>query len=201
MSAPPLLIATTSLDKIAEIREILRGLPLVLESLADHPGLEPPEETGTTFAENARLKARYYAAATGLRAVADDSGLQIDALDGAPGIHSARFEGPDATYPERFAAIGRMLGERPAAARSARFVSAVALVEAGAVVFEAEGVVEGRIAAEPSGTDGFGYDPIFYFPPYGCTLAEVPRDRKSAISHRGHAIRQLRAFLEARLGS
>ncbi len=201
MSPRPLLLATTNPEKIAEIRRILAGLPIPLQTLADHPSIDPPEETGATFAENARQKALYYAAATGLDSVADDSGIEIAALGGAPGVRSARFQGPDASYPERFAAIERMLDERHATDRSARFVAAVALVEAGTVVFETEGSVEGLISAVPQGGEGFGYDPIFYIPSIRCTLAEVPRERKSAVSHRGHAFRTLRAFLEARVSS
>ena len=193
-----LLLATTSRDKVAEIRSVLAGVPIALETLDEHPGIPAPDETGSTFAENARAKALYYAARTGLPSVADDSGLEIDALAGAPGVHSARFEGPGATYPERFAAIFRMLDERNARDSAARFISALTLVENGRVVFEAQGTVEGRVASEPRGNDGFGYDPIFYYPELGCTLAEISQDAKSAVSHRGKAFRQLRRYLEVR---
>lgn len=194
-----LLLATTSQDKIAEIRLVLQDLDLELETLDDHPGIAPPDETGTTFAENARAKALYYAGRTGRPAVADDSGLEIDALDRAPGINSARFGGPDASYPERFAAIFRLLDARGVRDSSARFVTALALVESGRVTFEAEGIVEGRITREPRGEFGFGYDPIFYYPEYRCTLAEVSRARKSAVSHRARAFRKLRDHLASRM--
>jgi len=194
-----LLIATTSPDKIAEIARVLAGLDLVIETLADHPGIEVPDETGPTFADNARLKARHYASATGRLAVADDSGLEIDALGGAPGVQSARFLSPDATYPERVAAILRRLDERPASDRTARFVAAVAVADDEQIVFEATGRVDGRIADAARGTDGFGYDPIFFYPDYGRTLAEVTRDEKTAVSHRGQAFRKVRTFLEAHL--
>lgn len=194
-----LLLATTSQDKIAEIRIVLDDLGLTIETLDDHPGIAPPDETGTTFAENARAKALYYAARTTRPAVADDSGLVIDALDGAPGVQSARFGGADASYPDRCATICRRLDARAARGRDARFVTALALAEDGRITFEAEGTVEGRITREPRGESGFGYDPIFYYPDFGCTLAEVSRAQKSAVSHRGRAFRQLRAHLAAHL--
>jgi XTP/dITP diphosphohydrolase len=195
MTRRRLLLATTNEGKIREIRALLSGLPLELVGLEACPGVPAPEETGRTFAENARLKALAYADATGLPAVADDSGLEIDAMGGAPGVESARFGGADSTYPEKFALIYAALREAGVMTSPARFVCAVALAEPGAVVFEATGVVEGRIAPEPAGAEGFGYDPIFFYPPFGCTLAQVPRDRKGSVSHRGAAFRKLRAFL------
>jgi XTP/dITP diphosphohydrolase len=190
-----LLVATTNAGKLREIESILGGLDLELVSLSAFPGLPEPEETGTTFEENARQKAAAYAAATALIVVAEDSGLEIDALDGAPGVESARF--PGATYPDKFARLFRMLDERGVASSTARFVCALAVVRDAEVLFEARGVVEGRIAREPRGSGGFGYDPIFFYPPYGCTLAEVDAARKAAVSHRGQAFRRLRAFIES----
>ena len=188
-----LLIATTNPGKIREIRGILDGLPIELETLGRFPGIAEPEETGTTFAENARLKALYYAEKTGLPAVADDSGLEIEALGNAPGIQSARWHGTD--YPAKFAAIYRELAARGLTTSPARFVAHIALANQGRVLFEATGTVEGRIAPEPKGSYGFGYDPIFFYPPYGCTLAEVQGGKKAAVSHRGIAFRQLRDWL------
>src|SRR5690349_9315887 len=188
-----MLLATTNPGKIREIRGILAGIPIELVSLDQFPGITEPEETGTTFAENARLKARYCHERTGLPAVADDSGIEIDALDKAPGVHSARWHGTD--YAVKFAVIYRELAARGLTTSPARFVAHIAVVDAGAVRFEATGVVEGTIAPEPRGTHGFGYDPIFFYPPYGCTLAEVDGDRKAAVSHRGAAFRQLAAWL------
>ena len=127
--------------------------------------------------------------------VAEDSGLVVDALDGEPGVHSARFVRPDASYPERFAEIYRRLAEFPGRARTARFVCAVAVVRNGELVYETTGEVEGEIAAAPRGDAGFGYDPIFHYPPYGCTLAEVSQDRKLAVAHRGRAFRALADWL------
>lgn len=188
-----LLVATTNPDKLREIRAILAGLDVVLLSLADVAPVAEPEETGRTFADNARLKATYYAAATGLPVVAEDSGLEVDALDGAPGVESARF--PGATYPDKFDRLYAMLDARGSRESAARFVCALALVHDGAVRFETQATVEGRIAPEPRGTSGFGYDPIFFYPPFGCTLAQATPAQKSSVSHRGKAFRALRDFL------
>jgi XTP/dITP diphosphohydrolase len=188
-----LLLATTNPGKLREIRGILAEAPVELVSLEQYPGIEEPEETGATFEANARLKALYYAAKTGLPAVADDSGLVIDALDGAPGVHSARWHGDH--YPTKFAVIHRELAARGLATSPARFVAHIAVADGGRILFEATGVVEGEIASAPRGTHGFGYDPIFFYPPYGCTLAEVEGAKKAAVSHRGKAFRQLCDYL------
>jgi XTP/dITP diphosphohydrolase len=189
-----LLVATTNRGKIREIQEILAGAPLELVTLADWPTLEAPEETGQTFEQNARAKAVYYGDATGQLTVAEDSGLEIDALGGQPGIESARWGGPGVTYPQKFALIYESLRAKGAVDSVARFVCALALVQAGEILFETRGTVEGRIAPEPKGEGGFGYDPIFFYPPLGRTLAEVGQ-AKAAISHRGAAFRRLREFL------
>jgi XTP/dITP diphosphohydrolase len=217
-----LLVATTNAGKLREIREALAGVPLEIVTLADLDDEWPtPEETGRTFAENARLKARYYANVTRCVTVAEDSGLEIDALEGRPGVLSARY--PGATYEERFQNLYGELAARGLSGSTARFVCALALAlpaaarkqppaepsvgggqrapdesAAAEIVFEARGVVEGAIAPEPRGAGGFGYDPIFYYPPYGRTLAEVSADDKLRVSHRGAAFRQLEAFLRAR---
>jgi XTP/dITP diphosphohydrolase len=190
------LVATTNPGKIREIAGILEGVPVTLVTLVSFPGIVEPEETGTTFMENARLKALYYSAATGLPSVADDSGLEIEALDNAPGIHSARWNGTD--YGVKFRKIYELLGQRGLETSPARFVAAVAFAEDGRIAFEGRGVVEGEIAREPAGTHGFGYDPIFYYPPYGCTLAEVDGDAKARVSHRGAAFRTFRNYLLTR---
>lgn len=188
-----LLVATTNPAKLREIAGILAGAPVELVTLERFRDLPEPEETGATFAENARQKALYYAEATGLASVADDSGLEIDALGNAPGVHSARWHGTD--YAVKFRKIYELLDERGLDTSPARFVCHVALAERGRLVCEAEGVVAGRIAREPRGTHGFGYDPIFYYPPCGCTLAELDLSRKAEISHRGQAFRALRRHL------
>lgn len=191
-----LLVATTNPGKSNEIAGILGSLPVDLVSLADFPGIEEPEEPGATFAENARHKALYYHQATGLPSVADDSGLEIAALGGAPGVHSARWEGTD--YNVKFRKIYELLDARNARRSSARFVCWVALAEAGRIVYEAEGVIDGTIADEPRGDKGFGYDPIFYYPPLGRTTAELERDLKATVSHRGKAFTALRDYLASR---
>jgi XTP/dITP diphosphohydrolase len=197
-----LVVATTNPGKLREIRDLLAGVRVTLVGLADMPPIEEPEETGVTFQENARLKALYYdrhlarEPATTTMTVAEDSGLVIDALEGEPGVRSARFLSADATYPERFAEIFRRLAERPDQPRTARFVCAVAVVANSRVVYETTGTVEGEIAPAPSGAGGFGYDPIFYYPPYGLTLADVTQEEKIRVAHRGIAFRRLASWLE-----
>ena len=197
-----LLVATTNPGKVREIRELLAGLSLELLTLDSWPHVTAPEETGRTFEENARAKARYYAAATGALTVAEDSGLEDDPLGGAPGVESARYGGADLPYPDKFALLYEQLraqGSNPKAGAiaTARFVCAVALAHGDEVLFETRGTVEGQIAPEPKGTGGFGYDPIFFYPPFGQTLAEAG-DRKAAVSHRGEAFRALAAYLQSR---
>ncbi len=193
-----LVLATTNAGKLREIRDVLAGLAIEVRALADFPAIAEPEETGRTFEENARAKALYYAGATGALVVAEDSGLEIDALDRAPGVYSARFGGDRApTYPEKFALVYRMLDERGAPESTARFACALALSRPGEILFEARGTIEGRITSPPRGSGGFGYDPIFFYPPFGCTLAEVPAERKTSVSHRGQAFRRLGEYLEA----
>jgi XTP/dITP diphosphohydrolase len=191
-----LLVATTNANKVREIRQLLAGAAVEIVTLAEWPDVIAPEETGQTFEENAREKALYYAAATGALTVAEDSGLSIDALDGAPGVESARFGGAELPYPEKFGLIARALRAKGDPESTARFVCAVALVRGGEVLFETRGAVEGRISPEPRGSGGFGYDPIFFYPPYRQTLAEAG-DAKAAVSHRGEAFRALRAYLES----
>ena len=190
-----ILVATTNPGKLVEIRALLDGLPVEFLTLTDLPPVPAPEETGRTFAENARLKATYYARATGFATVAEDSGLEVDALGGAPGVESARYGGADAGYPEKFARLAAAMAAAGSDDRTARFVCALALADEGQVKFEAAGTVEGRIAPEPRGTGGFGYDPIFFYPPFGMTLAEAG-PRKAEVSHRARAFRELRDYLE-----
>jgi XTP/dITP diphosphohydrolase len=191
-----LLVATTNPGKLREIQQLMLGVAVRLASLADLPPIEEPEETGTTFEENARLKARYYSGRSGLWTVAEDSGLVIDALSGEPGVKSARYLRVDATYPERFVDIYRRLDARRDAPRTARFIAALASAEDGQITYETTGVVEGTIADAPRGSDGFGYDPIFFYPPYGRTLAEVTEPEKIAIAHRGIAFRRFAEWIK-----
>lgn len=190
-----LLVATTNPGKLREIRALMADVRVKLISLTDILPIEEPEETGATFEENARLKARYYAAHSGMCTVAEDSGLVIDALGGEPGVRSARFLRPDASYPERFSEIFRRLDAQPDRPRTARFIAAVACVDDGEVVYETTGAVEGEIARIAKGTSGFGYDPIFYYPPYARTLAEVSEEEKIAVAHRGIAFRKFARWL------
>ena len=196
-----LVVATTNPGKIREIVDILAGTrgnggaPLELVSLDAFPGIAEPEETGATFADNSRLKAMYYAEAIGLPCVADDSGLEIAALDDAPGVHSARWHGTD--YAVKFQKIYELLAARGLSTSPAQFVCHVTLADRGRIIFEADGIVRGEIADEPRGTNGFGYDPIFFYPPFGCTLAELDLERKATVSHRGQAFQKLRQFLSS----
>lgn len=190
-----LLVATTNESKLREIRRILRDLPITLNTLADFPDVPIAEETGSSFAENARQKALHYAKATGMLTMAEDSGFEVDALSGEPGIHSARYLREDATYPDRFADISRRMRERASSNRAARFVCALAVADGASVIFETTARVEGRLADAPAGANGFGYDPIFFYPPYGRTFGDVSDEEKTAVSHRGQAIRAFRDYL------
>jgi XTP/dITP diphosphohydrolase len=190
-----LLLATTNRNKVREIRAVLDVPSLELVGLDAWASLTAPEETGRTFEENARQKARYYASATAELTVAEDSGLEVDALGGAPGVESARYGGAAASYPEKFARLYDALARSGTRDSSARFVCALALVHHDVVLFEARGIVEGRIAPAPAGAGGFGYDPIFFYPPYGRTLGEASAEEKSHVSHRGQAFRALKAFV------
>ena len=200
-----LIIATTNPNKLREIRKVLADdHPVELGSLSDVPPIAEPDETGETFEENARLKAFYYARhvaqtrGPGVLTVAEDSGLIVDALGGDPGVRSARFVRPEATYAERFAEIYRRLAARPSEARTARFICALAVVSDGALLFEASGRIDGEISDAPRGNGGFGYDPIFHYLPFGRTLAEVTDAEKLRVAHRGHAFRTLGEWLSSR---
>jgi XTP/dITP diphosphohydrolase len=185
-----LLIATTNPQKGREMLEILRaaGLDLELLTLADFPGLPEVEETGETFLENARLKARAAASATGLIAIADDGGLIIDALDGAPGVHSRRFLGEQSSFPEKMARIFALLEDVPDEQRTCRFQCAVVIATPQGEEFACLGTREGRVARQMRGSYGFGYDPLFYLPELGRHMAELPPEEKHKISHRGEAL-------------
>jgi XTP/dITP diphosphohydrolase len=191
-----LLLATTSRGKLREQREALEGLEIELVSLEDFPPLEPPEELGASFRENAVEKAIYYHAKIGLPAVSEDAGLVVDALGGAPGVASARFLSRDTRYPKKNLRILELLRDVPEGDRTARYVSALALADGGRIVFEVEATCEGVIALEPRGEGGFGYDPIFFYPPLGKTMAEISPAEKNRVSHRGQAFAALERYLE-----
>lgn len=191
-----LLVATTNPHKLTEFRAIFTNLPYRLVALNElHLGLDV-EETGTTFRENAELKALTYARAAGLLTLSEDSGLEIDALGGAPGVYSARFLGPDTPYVERFRVILERMQGLSAQQRSARFRAVITIAEPDGFSRSVEGAIEGLIADSPRGEHGFGYDPIFLVPELGKTTAELPPEQKNRISHRGLAARQARALLE-----
>lgn len=191
--AAKFLLATTNPNKLREIRPLLPGLELI--SLAEISPIPEPDESGGTFWENARIKALVYAAESGLISVAEDSGLVIDAMNGEPGVLSARFMGASTPYPERFTEIFRRLERRD---RTARFVTALAVARGNTLLFETETAIEGEIAREPSGAHGFGYDPIFWYPPFQCTTAQLPDREKAIVSHRARAFRDLRRHLASR---
>jgi len=193
---PTLLIATTNQNKLREYDAILAGLPFELRSLRGAGIDEDVEETGATFAENARLKAEFYAARSGLLTLADDSGLEVAALGGEPGVFSHRYAGPGASDADRNALLLEKLKDVPFHARLARFVCVIALARPGGPLELVEGVLPGVIELAPRGSNGFGYDPLFYVLDADATLAELPSERKNQISHRAQAVRAAREVLE-----
>ncbi len=195
-----LLVATSNAGKIRELSQRLAGLPLRLRLLSEFPSISEAEETGTTFAENAKLKALHYSSASGLLSLADDSGLAVDALGGRPGVYSARYAGQHATYAERMAKLLDELAATGDAERRARFVCVIAIADpACGSVGTFEGRCEGRIAHEPCGTGGFGYDPVFIPEGHAQTFGELPDEIKRSISHRARALDQACRFLRERL--
>jgi len=192
---PVLVLATGNRGKVAELSALIAAWGSVdVRSLADHAAVTLPEETGSTYEENATLKARAVAAATGLPALADDSGLEVDALGGAPGVRSARYGSSDG---ERIARLLSALAGRTGRERRARFRCVVVVAWPDGRVVAAEGACEGEISDQPSGTHGFGYDPVFHSVELGCTFAEAPADAKTRVSHRARAMRALGATLAA----
>jgi XTP/dITP diphosphohydrolase len=193
-----IVLASQNQGKVDEMRGLLAKLPWQVLGLRDLGIEEAPEETGATFRENALQKGRFYAARTGRMVVADDSGLSVDALGGGPGVYTSRFGGPGLSDGQRNELLLTKLRGIPTRERGARFTCALAVVEGGALLLEVQETCEGRIAEEPSGEQGFGYDPVFYFPAFGSTLACVPPEEKARVSHRGKAFAHLVSFLAAR---
>lgn len=194
MSNPLILVlATRNAHKVEEMQSLLAELPVTLVGAGDFPNAPEPEETGSTFAENARIKASAVALATGQYAIADDSGICIDALGGRPGVYSARWAGPGSGASEWIAKTFAELDGVPDEQRTARYVAALAVAAPdGTIVAESEGTFEGRVGHEPRGTNGFGYDPIFLpAPELDRTAAEMSPEEKHARSHRGIAVRNL----------
>lgn len=194
-----LLIATHNPGKIREYQTLLADLPLTVTSLKAEGITEDVEETGATFAENACLKAESYARMTGLWTWADDSGLEVDALDGRPGVYSARYAGLGATDQDRYQKLLQELHQRPDAPRTARFRCVVAIAMPSNETATVEGTVEGLITDQPKGENGFGYDPVFLLPDQGVTMAELPAEIKNEISHRGQAAQKAKQLLLERL--
>ena len=184
-----LLVATHNKGKLAELRELLRGVPFELVSLSDVRIEVDVDETGETLEENAELKATTYARLSGLTTLADDSGLEVDALGGAPGVHSARYAGPDATDADRIAKMLNNLAPHPQP-WTARFRCVIAIVSPDGDIEMHDGACEGIIISEPRGENGFGYDPAFLFPESNRTMAELSDAEKNTVSHRGIAARK-----------
>ena len=194
-----LLIGSNNTHKVDELRAIFAGLPLRLLTLAEAGIDHEVAETGTTFEQNARLKADSYAALSGLPTLADDSGLEVASLNGAPGIYTARWATADATDPHRsYARVLQELRGKPFHDRIARFVCVLALTVPGEETVVVEGILPGVIAEEPRGVGGFGYDPVFYLLEYDQHLAELPAAEKNRISHRAQAAAKMRQVLESR---
>lgn len=191
-----LLLATTNHHKLDEYRAIFSDMSFQLLSLHDIQLDRDVEETGATFAGNAELKALAYAQASGMLTLSDDSGLEIDALGGAPGVYSARFAGKEASYAERFRLILAQLQDLPMEQRTARFRCAITVAEPSGYYRTVEGTLEGVIADAPRGEHGFGYDPIFLVPELGKTTAELTPEQKNRISHRGRAAQLAAALLK-----
>jgi len=190
-----LLIATNNRGKLREYATLLAGLPLALVSLADVGISDAVEEDGATFEENARIKARAYCALSGLPTLADDSGLEVDALGGAPGVYSARYAGAGADDAARYRKLLEALKDVPAGRRTARFRCAIALALPDGTEVVAEGSCEGVIGRAPRGQHGFGYDPVFYMPALGLTMAELSPEVKDRVSHRARALMRMKPAL------
>jgi len=196
-----LLVATHNQGKLAEFAEMFRDLDIEWLSLDDLDIKTDVVETGHTFRDNAVLKATSYAAETGLLTLADDSGLEVDALDGAPGVYTARYGGKGLSHAERYHYLLQNMSAVPWEQRTARFRAVIVIATpTGRILAEEEGVCDGMIALEPAGNGGFGYDPVFYLPQRGKTMAEVGTAVKHQISHRGQAVQKLAPRLRGILG-
>jgi len=190
-----LVLATLNPGKALELAALLGDIPFAIRPLADYPSARSPEETETTYHGNALLKARAAARLTGEWVLADDSGLEVDALGGAPGVHSARYGGPGLDDAARCANLLSALRDVPDDRRTARFRCVIAIVDDAGRETVVEGIAEGLIAGTPRGTGGFGYDPLFYYPPLGRTFGELSDAEKSRVSHRARAAALARRIL------
>ena len=190
-----MIVATRNKGKIREIREALKGLGLRIDALSDFSGVPEIEEDGESFAENALKKARFYSKYFGKLTIADDSGLEVDGLNGLPGIYSARYAGERASSQENNRKLLRKLGGLPISKRGARFKCVLAVVSPDGREVIAEGSCRGRIGFREKGKRGFGYDPLFILPKYGKTMAELSLGEKNRVSHRGKALRKLKKII------
>ncbi len=195
MTEEGLLLATTNQGKIKELKARLKSLPLGIFSLKDIQLTQVFEEEGMTFLENARGKSLYYSRYWKYLTLAEDSGIEIDYLNGGPGVYSARFAGPDASDEDNLQKVLRLLDRIPTEKRKARFISCMVLSQSGQIITEIQERADGIITSEKKGNEGFGYDPIFFYPPLGKTFAELSPDQKNVVSHRGRALDKLCAFL------
>jgi len=189
-----IVLATHNHDKEIELQHSLQGLGVEICSLSEYPDIGDIEETGTTLLENSLLKAHTVHDRTGLPAIADDTGLEVDALDGAPGVYSARFSGADATYEDNVNKLLSVMEEVSDDMRSARFRTVISFVDGNQELWT-EGHIDGKIIDFPRGNAGFGYDPVFYIPQLEKTFAELSTEEKNKISHRGLALQKLRKIL------
>lgn len=183
-----LILASKNAGKLKEFQSLLAGLPFIVTSLADYPDIPEIRETGATFAENAAIKAEAVSQYTGELSLADDSGLEVDAIHGRPGVYSARFAGEPASDEANNQKLLDLLSAVPEGKRTARFRCVIAIAAPGTATQLAEGRCEGEITFAPCGTDGFGYDPLFFVPSLGKTFAEMSAEQKNKISHRAHAL-------------
>ena len=194
-----IIFATGNEGKMREIRQILEGMDVEILSMKQAGIAMDIIEDGTTFMENAIIKAKAVATKTSNIVIADDSGLEIDYLNKEPGIYSARYLGEDTSYDIKNAELLKRMEGVEEEKRTARFVCAIAAMLPDGEILTTQGIVEGRIAHKIEGANGFGYDPIFYLPEYGCTSAQITEEEKNEISHRGGALRKMRAELEKRI--
>ncbi len=193
------IIASTNQGKLKEFKELMKGLSVEVKSLKDFPEIGDIEENGASFAENAYIKAKAVFDATGCLSIADDSGLEVDALDGAPGIYSARYAGEeknDTANNEKLLSEMNVVSDEN---RGAQFHCAIVAIDQNGTRYDAEGIVRGHILRAPQGENGFGYDPLFYIEEFGCTTAELSMDEKNKISHRGQAVRQIVEILKEKV--
>ena len=194
-----IVLATNNKDKIKEIKNLLSDLPITILTRDDFPGFPDPEETGTTLVENATLKATEISRFCEMPALADDTGLEVDALNGAPGVYSSRYAGENVTYADNNRKLIAELKNVPAEKRTARFRCVIAIAWDENRIETVEGLAEGFITEEIAGHDGFGYDPIFFYPPSDKRFSEMSVDEKNAISHRGLALKAAVKLIQARL--